>query len=488
MKTNRILTGSLAFLMLFSGAKVFSQDNAKPKPKSEPKAAGASSSDVKLAPGVNPQKQTAATPPEKKVFPYPILQTKLDNGLNVVTVPYQSPGIAAFYIVVRTGSRNEVEPGHTGFAHFFEHMMFRGTDLFPKEKYSAVLKSTGASANANTSLDRTLYHMTGDASKLETMFMLEADRFQNLKYSIQGFKTEAGAVKGEYTKNSANPYTKLNEMIQNTAFESHTYKHTTMGFFEDIVDMPNQYDYSIEFFNRYYRPEYCTIIVVGDVTQEKVNSLAKKYFGEWKRGNYVSTVAPEPPQKETKYTNLQKAGFPPYLSLNYKGPGYDEKSNDFPALDILCAAYFGENSDLYNKLVIQEQKVRSIGGDATTTRDPFLISVEASLVDAADFGYVRKEMERVLEEAKTKPIDGKLLQETKMNFRNSAIMSIDNTTSIAQNLSYFTWVSGNPEQLNAYFSMYDKVTPQDIMRVAQKYFSPERLTIGTIAPTEKVTF
>ena len=85
--------------------------------------------------------------------------------------------------------------------------------------------------------------------------MLEADRFQNLKYSIQGFKTEAGVVKGEYTKNSANPYTKLNEMIQNTAFESHTYKHTTMGFFEDIVDMPNQYDYSIEFFNRYYRPE-----------------------------------------------------------------------------------------------------------------------------------------------------------------------------------------------------------------------------------------
>lgn len=140
------------------------------------------------------------TPPERKIFPYPILQTKLDNGLNVVTVPYQSPGIAAFYIVVRTGSRNEVEPGHTGFAHFFEHMMFRGTDLYPKDKYGAVLKSTGASANANTSLDRTLYHMTGDANKLETMFMLEADRFQNLKYSIQDFKTEAGAVKGEYTK------------------------------------------------------------------------------------------------------------------------------------------------------------------------------------------------------------------------------------------------------------------------------------------------
>ena len=108
----------------------------------------------------------------------------------------------------------------------------------------------------------------------------------------------------------------------------------------------------------------------------------------------------------------------------------------------ICAAYFGENSDLYNKLVIQEQKVRSIGADSYTTRDPYLISVEASLVDATDFGYIRKEMERVLEEAKSKPIDGKILQETKMNFRNSAIMSIDNPTAIAQNLSHFTWVSG----------------------------------------------
>ncbi len=120
-------------------------------------------------------------------------------------MPYSSPGLAAFYIVVRTGSRNEVEAGKTGFAHFFEHMMFRGTDKYSSEKYSEILKSTGASANANTSLDRTIYHMTGNANKLETMFEIEGDRFQNLKYSLQDFKTEAGAVKGEYTKNFGQP-------------------------------------------------------------------------------------------------------------------------------------------------------------------------------------------------------------------------------------------------------------------------------------------
>src|SRR5438045_2080083 len=95
--------------------------------------------------------------PSSKILPYTIYQKKLANGLNVVTVPYESPGLAAFYIVVRAGSRDEVEAGKTGFAHFFEHMMFRGTDKHPSDKYSEVLKSTGASANANTSLDRTIY-------------------------------------------------------------------------------------------------------------------------------------------------------------------------------------------------------------------------------------------------------------------------------------------------------------------------------------------
>ena len=89
-----------------------------------------------------------------KILPYPIYQHTLDNGLNVVTVPFDSPGLAAFYIVTRVGARNEVEPGVTGFAHFFEHMMFRGTDRYSKEAYSAALKSTGAAANANTTQDR----------------------------------------------------------------------------------------------------------------------------------------------------------------------------------------------------------------------------------------------------------------------------------------------------------------------------------------------
>jgi zinc protease len=277
-------------------------------------------------------------------------------------------------------------------------------------------------------------------------------------------------------------------MVQNTAFEKHTYKHTTMGFFEDIVDMPNQFDYSREFFSRYYRPEYCTIIVVGDVKHQMVYKYANTFFGDWSHGSYKSTVPSEPRQKETRYTNLKKPGFPPYLGLNYKGPAFSPKENDFPALDILCAAYFGENSDLYTKLVINEKKMRSLSGDATTTKDPYLIEIGGSLVDASDFSYIKNEIERTLNDAKNKPLDPKLLKETKENFKNSLIMQNDNPTAIAGTLSFFTWVSGDPESVNTYYDMYEKVTPEDIMRVAKKYFNPENLTIATISSEEKVKF
>ena len=418
----------------------------------------------------------------EKILPYPIIQKKLPNGLNVVTVTYDSPGLAAFIIVIRAGSRDEIEPGKTGFAHFFEHMMFRGTDKYSKEKYSEVLKSTGASANANTSLDRTEYHMTGNAEKLETMFEVEADRFQNLKYSVQDFKTEAGAVKGEYTKNSASPYSQLHEKVSETAFKVHTYAHTTMGYFNDIVDMPNQYDYSIEFFKRFYRPEYATIIVVGDVTPEKVEALAVKYFGKWQRGNYVSKIPVEPVQTETRYAHVQKAGFPPYLDLNYKGPAFSDQQMDMPAIDVLSSILFSEKSELYKKLVLEEQKVRGIQGGASDSRDPNLISIGASLVKAEDMQYVKDEITKALEAAKVNKVDAQVLADTKSHLKYRFAMGIDNPFAIAKSLSAYTWLTGDPEALNRLYAMYDKVTTEDIIQVAKKYFVNTGLTIATISP------
>ena len=422
---------------------------------------------------------------ESKILPNTIYQHRMDNGLNVVTVPFDAPGLAAFYIITRVGSRNEVEQGVTGFAHFFEHMMFRGTEKFSKAEYAAALKSTGAAANANTWLDRTVYHMTGNADELELMFELESDRFMNLAYSEHDFKTEAGAVKGEYTKNFASPYSQLREKLAETAFTTHTYGHTTMGYFDDIVDMPNQYEYSKKFFDRYYRPEYNTVLVVGDVTPEKVNALAEKYFGDWERGDYVSEVPVEPEQTETRYTHLQNGSIPPYLTMSYKGPAFSDERIDMPALDVLASIVFSDTSELYKKLVLEEQKVRYMSGGAFDTVDPHLFSIQASLVDKNDIGYVMGEIEKAIEKVQKEGVDAKQLERTKSHLKYRFAMQMDTPTNIAESLSRYIWLTGDPESVNRLYALYDKVTVDDVKAVATKYLQPERLTIATISDDEQ---
>ena len=142
----------------------------------------------------------AAESARRGVFPYPIHTRTLDNGLSVVVIPMSSNGLCAFWSVVRTGSRDEFEPGHTGFAHFFEHMMFRGTERFPAELYNRVITTIGADANAYTTDDHTAYHLSMAAEDLEQVMELESDRFQHLSYAESAFQTEAGAVYGEYRK------------------------------------------------------------------------------------------------------------------------------------------------------------------------------------------------------------------------------------------------------------------------------------------------
>jgi zinc protease len=419
------------------------------------------------------------------VFPFEIHQKSFPNGLNTVTVPYESPGIVSFYIIVRAGSREEIEPGKTGFAHFFEHMMFRGTDTYPREKYDATLKSIGASANANTWLDRTVYHMTGNAAMLEKMFEIESDRFYNLNYSVHDFKTEAGAVKGEYTKNYSSPFMQLTEKTVATAFSKHTYQHTTMGFWEDVVDMPNQYDYSLRFFDRFYRPEYTTILVVGDVTPQQVNQLAEKYFGDWKRGNYTPRIPVEPEQTETRYAHVQNTNFPPYLSLNFKSPEFNPEVKDNAALYVISQILFSQKSDLYKKLVIDEGIARNLGSNYFFTRDPFLFTVGASIKKVEDLQYVKDEITGVIQELIREGVDYRILDETKSHIKYSFATSLNSSSAIAQSLSYMIWITGDPTALNKYYDQIDRLTTEDLQEIAGKYLVPERLTISTISPEEE---
>ncbi|CUT02655.1 M16 family metallopeptidase [Candidatus Kryptobacter tengchongensis] len=156
---------------------------------------------------------------QNKIFPFKINKVVLENGLTVLSVPFDSPGIIAYYTVVRAGSRNEVEPGKSGFAHFFEHMMFRGTDKYPEQVYNDILKRLGADSNAFTTADWTAYHIVASSDALETIIDIESDRFMNLKYTVEQFKTEAGAILGEYNKSASSPFLSIYEKLQDLAFQ-----------------------------------------------------------------------------------------------------------------------------------------------------------------------------------------------------------------------------------------------------------------------------
>jgi zinc protease len=423
---------------------------------------------------------------QNKIFPYKYFTDDLPNGLRVITVPTDYPNIVALYIAVSTGSRNEVEPGKSGFAHLFEHLMFRGTDKFSADAYNEALKNAGADSNAYTSDDRTVYHTVFSKEDLDQIMMLEADRFQNLKVPVDLFKTETRAVLGEYNKNASSPLRKVSEALRETAFKSHTYQHTTMGFLRDVENMPNMYDYSLEFFKRYYRPEYVTIIVVGDVNHDNVVQMVNKYWAGWKRGSYTPDIPNEPEQTAALSTGVDwPTPTLPWVAVSFKGPAYSDDQKDKPALDLISSLGFSQNSELYQKLIIKEQKVDMLGADFEDHRDPYLLTVVARVKDPKDIEYVKAEIIKAFDSYKAALVATDKLNAVKSNLKYGFALSLDNSEAIAANLAPYISLKRTPETLNKLYDLYAAITPQDIQQMARKYFVETKRTTVVLAHKEK---
>ena len=417
----------------------------------------------------SPEMEIADGP--SKIFDMPYLMRDLDNGLRVIVVPTDYPDIVTIQIPVQTGSRNEIEPGKTGFAHFFEHMMFRGTEKYPADVYADVLKKAGADQNAYTTDDYTNYHITFTKDDLEKMIEVEADRFQNLSYSEEAFQTEALAVKGEYLKNFSNPISKMFERLSDLMYTEHTYKHTTMGFIEDIEAMPQQLEYSKTFFDRWYRPEKTVVILVGDVEPEPTFELVKKYWGDWERGDYNIDVPVEPPLGGPKYEHMQwDSPTQPWLVMAYRGPAYDPTKKDMPSLDLISSIYFSDSSELYRQLVIEDQSVDQLFSYFPDAIDPGMLVIAARLTDATHAVAVRDAINATLVATRTQLVDASKVEETKSRLRYGFTAQLDNSGSIGSNLASFVQFFRTPETINEVFATYDSLTAEDLRRTANQYF------------------
>ena len=426
---------------------------------------------------------SAAEPGPARVFPFPMEKAVLENGLTVLSVPSDSPGIVAYYTVVRTGSRNEVEAGLSGFAHFFEHMMFRGTERYSSERYNDELKALGANFNAFTTDDWTCYHLTFAATALPKVVELEADRFQGLRYDEAAFQKEARAVLGEYNKGASSPFLILSETMQDKAYSAHTYKHTTIGFLADVRDMPNKYAYSRTFFDRWYRPENCTIIAAGDVNHDRLVALVRAAYGDWERGKASVEIPVEPPQKAEATAALTwPSATLPILYLGFHIPAADPSNPDTAALGALAQAVFGETSPLYRELVLDEQKVVALMADAEQKRDPGLFTILAQVRSPGDMAAVRRRIEAAPADAAETPIDPDRLEAIQEHLRYAFAGSLDSADAVARAVAESVAIVGRPDAMNDLYTAYGALTPADLRRVAGRYFEATNRTVVTLEP------
>jgi zinc protease len=410
----------------------------------------------------------------------------LPNGLTVIMVPVPSPGLIAYYSIVRTGSRDEVEPGKSGFAHFFEHMMFRGTKKYPGPVYDRIVTGLGADANAFTTDDFTAYHLEFAKDDLEKVIDIESDRFQNLDYELPAFQTEAGAVYGEYRKSASDPFFLLDEKLRDLAYDAHTYKHTTMGFEADIKAMPQAYQYSRSFFQRFYRPENVVLLIVGDVDTKATMDLVKKYYGPWKKGYQAPAIVREPAQKAERTGQIAYPGQTlPILTIAYKGDAFDPANTDYVAALALGDLAFGKTSDLYKKLVVQEQKVEFIAADIPMNRDLPLFQIVAMVKKADDIGYVRDEVYRALETFKTRPADTARLDTVKRHNKYAFLMELDSAGGVARALTRLVALTGGIDVAERLYAALDRVTAADVQSAARKYFTAERRTVMVLRSAER---
>ncbi len=422
---------------------------------------------------------SAAAQQEEGIFPFDYRLVELENGFKAYLIKAGAPGQIAYVSMVRTGSRDEVEEGKSGFAHFFEHMMFRGTDKYPD--YDGVTSSMGAARNGFTSSDRTVYYLVASSEYLEQIIDLESDRFMNLKYAEPDFRTEAGAVLGEQQQGAMVPGRWLNEKVRETAYDRHTYRHTTIGYEADVRAMPEGYEYSKSFFRRFYRPENVVLVLVGDFEFDEAEELIRQYYTPWEAGYVPPDVTPEPEQTAPRRQTVRYPGRTlPVLSINYKAPAWSATDRLAVATQVLGRVAFGSNSDLYKRLVIEERKVQYLSAGFGLARDPSLVSINTMVVNPRDVRTVEQDIQQTVERFREELVDETLLSDTKSNMRYGFLMGLETAQNVAFAMMTSVVNTGGIEAVNDYYRTLDSITAEDVREAARRYLMENGKTVVTM--------
>ncbi len=393
----------------------------------------------------------------------------LPNGLHVILSPDNSTPIVAVTVMYHVGSKNE-KPGRTGFAHFFEHLMFEGSKYIPREGYSKYVENAGGTLNANTSNDRTYFYEVLPSNQLALGLWLESERMLHLKVDSIGIETQRGVVKEEKKQRIDNaPYgTFLQEMLSH-AYTQSPYRWPTIGKVEDLNAA--SYDEFMKFYKTYYVPENAVLTIVGDINPDSTRVLVDKYFGGIPHGKYeiVRPNTDEPVKHkeivDTVYDNVQL----PAVFEGYHIPAMG--TPDYYAVDMLNQLLsYGQSSRLYTSLVDQQQLALQVAAIPLPFEGPGLSIIIAIPNAGVDPGELEQAIDNQLTRVKDTLITEwefeKLRNQIKSNFVNSNATIESRAENLATDYTFFK----NTNLINTEIQKYMAVTREDLKRVANEYY------------------
>lgn len=427
-------------------------------------------------------------------FPYPVQKRTLANGLDVVVI--ETPefrNVLSFNTLIMTGSGRENEKGRTGLAHLFEHIIFRHKHD-TAEAYQPGIEKLGAYNNAFTWYDITYYHPLTFSTNLDALAALEGSRFRELTYSERVFRTEAGAVYGEYRRSASDPGLRLEEVLGDLMYgPAHGYGHSTIGYLPDVKDMPNAFKSAQAFYDTYYRPNNAFVVVAGDVKADAVFAAVEKYYGPWKAKKIPEQPDPKPIAGPKKQHETWESDIPPRVFVSWMVPPYVPGSAEAASMDVMADLMGGETAPLFKKLRYDEQvasdfgvdNVSSIGFDAR----PMSVSVTVAkdkydaqgrpLLDRVDLD-VSKAFE-ALATFSSQPDASARLEAIKSQLRYDILSSFDSPANIAQNFANYYRLSRDPQVLEKVAGGIAALQPRDIDAFAKKYFTPKNRVSITLA-------
>ncbi|MGZ3654050.1 MAG: M16 family metallopeptidase [Bdellovibrionota bacterium] len=409
---------------------------------------------------------------------------KMKNGMQLLLVPDHSAPVFTYQVWFKVGSAAEkMDPRlkKTGLAHFFEHMMFRGTKKVGEGQFDIKLSSAGAvGENASTWFDRTNYFESLPKEKLELAFQLESDRMNNLVINEKGFKNELGAVIGELKMRQDKPASVASEAVWDLAFDKSPYKWTVIGTLDELhsftVADANYY------YHTYYAPNDAALVLIGDFEIGKALDLAEKYYGKYPAKELPVPTFPDEPEQTAKRsrTIAHPLANSDFLSLGYKIP--NGKHPDMAPLEMIGAILTSGDGSVLEQQLVQTGIASHVSAGPYRTRYPGLFSVSIQMAPGKDDGVALKALNKELDKIRDGDVTDAEIERARNQYLLSAYNELLDASAIGRNLGESLVTTDNYLREFQLLDELKKVTAKDLSRVAKAYLVDNRLSELRLTP------